>query len=55
MAKGIGPKGEAKVATTMREFAKGQLHSGSKNGPKVTSPAQAKAIALNQGRKASHK
>jgi hypothetical protein len=53
VAKGIGPKGEAKAATTMREFAKGELHSGSKTGPKVTSPAQAKAIAMSQARQAS--
>jgi Family of unknown function (DUF6496) len=53
MAEGIGPKGRAKAATTMREFAKGTLHSGSDTGPKVTNPAQAKAIAMNQARKAS--
>lgn len=36
------------VAETMREFKKGQLHSGSKKGPTVTKRAQALAIALNQ-------
>jgi hypothetical protein len=41
-----------KVATTMREFKKGTLHSGSKNGPKVHRPKQAIAIALSQARKA---
>src|SRR5690349_14651852 len=35
------------VATTMHEFKHGQLHSGSKKGPKVTSRRQALAIALN--------
>lgn len=53
MAKGVGPKGRAKVATVMREFAKGGLHSGSPTGPKVSSPAQAKAIALSEGRRVS--
>jgi hypothetical protein len=31
----------------MDAFKKGELHSGSKQGPKVTDPAQAKAIALS--------
>jgi hypothetical protein len=53
MAKGIGPKGRRKVATTMREYVAGNLHSGSSSGPIVKDPAQAKAIAMNQGRKAS--
>lgn len=53
MAKGIGPKGQAKAATTMKEFASGKLHSGSDAGPVVKNPAQAKAIAMSQARKAS--
>lgn len=54
MAKrGIGPKGRAKMATTMGEYSKGALHSGSKKGPKVTSRKQAIAIGLSQARKAS--
>lgn len=53
MAKGIGPAGQKKAATTMREFAKGNLHSGSDKGPIVKNPAQAKAIAMSQARKAS--
>jgi len=36
---------------TMDEFTKGQLHSGSKKGPIVTSPQQAKAIAASQAAK----
>lgn len=40
----------AKVAKTMGEFKKGDLHSGSKDGPKVTNRKQAVAIALNQAR-----
>ena len=45
----------AKVAKVMREFSAGKLHSGSKEGPKVTSSDQAKAIALSEGRKAAKK
>lgn len=37
---------------TMHEFKHGQLHSGSKHGPKVTSRKQAIAIGLNSKRKA---
>lgn len=41
------PKGKTGVAQVMREFSKGQLHSGSSKGPKVKSQKQAIAIALN--------
>lgn len=34
----------------MREFKSGKLHSGSKSGPKVTNPQQAKAIAASEDR-----
>ena len=44
-------KGKAKIKKVMGEFARGTLHSGSKKGPKVTNPAQAKAIALSEARK----
>lgn len=54
-AKGGSVKGAAKVAKVMREFKKGELHSGSKEGPKVKSREQAVAIALSEGRKASKK
>lgn len=40
-----------KVEKVMHEFGKGELHSGSKKGPKVTNPKQAIAIALNQAGK----
>ena len=50
---GIGPKGKAKIATVMHEWGQGDLHSGSKRGPKVTSQPQAVAIALSQARKVS--
>ena len=42
-----------KVATVMHEFGKGQLRSGSKQGPKVRSQKQAVAIALSEQRKAN--
>ena len=33
----------------MHKFKAGTLHSGSSKGPKVTNPAQAKAIASSYG------
>jgi Family of unknown function (DUF6496) len=39
---------EKKVATVMHEFKEGELHSGSKEGPTVTNPKQAIAIALSE-------
>jgi len=45
-------RGKDKVATVMSEFKQGELHSGSKDGPKVTSRKQAIAIALSEQRKA---
>lgn len=44
-----------KVERVMHEFKEGDLHSGSKHGPKVTSKKQAIAIAMSEGRKAGHK
>ena len=41
-----------KVEKVMGEFGKGDLHSGSKKGPKVTNPKQAIAIALSEQRAA---
>lgn len=38
----------AKVAKVMHEFKHGELHSGSKQGPKVTNPKQAVAIAMSE-------
>jgi hypothetical protein len=43
---------EDKVHKVMHEFKHGQLHSGSKKGPKVHGRSQAIAIALSEGRKA---
>lgn len=49
------PKSKKKVKVVMEEFKKGELHSGSKKGPKVTNPKQAIAIALSEQRKANKK
>ena len=49
------PKAKKKVKFVMEEFKKGELHSGSKRGPKVTNPKQAIAIALSEQRKSSKK
>jgi len=49
----LGPKGQRKVSKVMREFSRGDLRSGSKSGPQVSDPAQAKAIAMSEGRKAN--
>lgn len=48
-------KGEKKIGKVMGEFKRGELHSGSKEGPLVTSPKQAKAIALSEARAAGAK
>ncbi len=39
----------------MKEFKKGELHSGSKSGPRVTNPQQAIAIALSEARRLGKK
>jgi hypothetical protein len=49
MKKGGDVKGK-KIAKVMREFKKGELHSG-KDGPVVKNPKQAMAIALSEARK----
>lgn len=49
-AKGGAVKGAAKISKVMGEFKAGKLHSGSESGPKVTSPKQAKAIAMSEAR-----
>jgi hypothetical protein len=48
-------KGSKKIKKVMHEFKEGQLHSGSKKGPEVTSKKQAVAIALSEARKAGEK
>ena len=42
----------SKIAKVLREYGKGELHSGSKSGPKVGSRKQAVAIALSEARRA---
>jgi hypothetical protein len=44
-----------KVKKVMGEFKRGTLHSGSKKGPKVTSRAQATAIAMSEQRRSNRK
>ncbi len=41
-------KAEKKISRVMREYGKGELHSGSKKGPVVKSRKQAIAIALSE-------
>lgn len=41
----------AKIKKVMKEFSKGELHSGSKEGPIVTNPKQAVAIGYSEARK----
>ncbi len=48
-------KGKLKIKKVMGEFSEGKLHSGSKKGPVVSNPAQAKAIALSEAREAGAK
>ena len=48
-------KAQAKTTKVMKEFAAGELHSGSKTGPKVTSQKQAVAIAMSEAKKAKKK
>lgn len=52
MKKAKGPK---KVAKVMREYGKGELHSGSKKGPVVKSKKQAVAIAMSEAGMAKKK
>lgn len=44
-------KGKSKVKKVLEEYRAGELHSGSKEGPKVTKRSQAIAIALNEQRR----
>lgn len=39
----------------MHEYKEGELHSGSKHGPKVTSRMQAIAIGMSEARKSAKK
>lgn len=46
---------KAKVKKVMDEWKAGELHSGSKEGPKVTSQKQAVAIALSESGQSKRK
>lgn len=54
LREGHNTKG-GKMEKTMHEFKSGNLHSGSKKGPKVTNRKQAIAIGMSQARKAGEK
>jgi hypothetical protein len=42
------PRARSRVAKVMHEYKEGELHTGSKKGPKVKSRKQAIAIALSE-------
>ncbi len=44
-----------KIKKVMHEYKEGELHQGSKKGPKVKNPKQAIAIALSESKRASKK
>lgn len=46
-----GSKEQRKIKKVMKEFGKGDLHSGSKKGPVVSNPKQAVAIGFSEARK----
>ena len=47
----MAKKSKGKIQKVMHEFKHGQLHSGSKRGPKVKSRRQAVAIAMSESRR----
>lgn len=51
MPRKTSPKAQKKVKKVMHEYKHGELHSGSKKGPKVKNPKQAIAIALSEARR----
>lgn len=44
-----------KIKKVMEEFKSGELHSGSKTGPRVTNPKQAISIAISESKKKKKK
>jgi len=51
----VSDAGMGKMKKVMGEYKRGDLHSGSSKGPKVTNPKQAVAIALSEARNAGKK
>lgn len=51
----MADKKQKKIAKVMKEYSKGELHSGSKKGPVVKSAKQALAIGYSEARKAKKK
>lgn len=43
------------ASQVLKKFRKGKLHSGSKRGPVVTNPKQAKAIQISEARSEGYK
>jgi hypothetical protein len=54
-SRGGKSKTEKEVAAVMKEFGRGELHSGSKKGPVVTNPKQAVAIGYSEAKQAAKK
>lgn len=42
------------ASLVLKKFKAGKLHSGSKHGPVVTNPAQARAIQISEARAEGH-
>lgn len=42
---------KSKIKRVLHEYKEGELHSGSKTGPKVKSKSQAIAIAMSEARR----
>lgn len=42
------------ASLVLKKFESGKLHSGSKHGPVVTNPAQARAIQISEARSEGH-
>jgi hypothetical protein len=49
------PKANKKIHQVIREFEEGDLHSGSKKGPKVTNLRQALAIGISTAKRKGFK
>jgi len=52
MANPLSAAYKAKTHKVMHEYKHGELHSGSKTGPKVKNRKQAIAIAISEAKKA---